>query len=399
MHRTSWYKKNVTLTWQGHRLTFGVAQELFSSHEVDSGSRLLLRSLEPAAFAEAGQAVDFGCGYGVLGVAWAAAKPEWSVTLIDRDTLAVEFAFLNSGQLPFPQVEGVVGIGLDAVQTGVDLILWNVPGKAGEPVIEALTRDAVATLNEGGVLALVIVNPLADLIRATLIEDQAASIVVDETYADHTVIHARHVGDAVLPGDPFDRGVFDREPVEFGVDAFDYEITPVVGLPEYDSYSFATEVVFDMLRTVTDEMKTVMVVRPGQGHVPLVAANMLLPERLLVADRDFLALRASVRALEAILPEEVVVMGEPAIDLNEFEPLGPFDLVVLMLEDQVRNELHQARLADLATLVPRGGQVVVGGTSATVSRFLSFAAKAKGWKERSRTRRSGASAARIERIG
>jgi hypothetical protein len=42
--------------------------------------------------------------------------------------------------------------------------------------------------------------------------------------------------------------------------------------------------------------------------------------------------------------------------------------------------------------------VIVGGTSATVSRFLSFAAKAKSWKARDRTRRSGASAARLERV-
>jgi hypothetical protein len=57
-----------------------------------------------------------------------------------------------------------------------------------------------------------------------------------------------------------------------------------------------------------------------------------------------------------------------------------------------------ARLEDLATVVESGGQLIVGGTSSVVSRFLSFAAKANGWKVRDRTKRSGASAARLERV-
>ena len=36
---------------------------------------------------------------------------------------------------------------------------------------------------------------------------------------------------------------------------------------------------------------------PGQGHVPLVTANRLRPHRLLMVDRDQLALRASVRMI------------------------------------------------------------------------------------------------------
>jgi hypothetical protein len=70
-----------------------------------------------------------------------------------------------------------------------------------------------------------------------------------------------------------------------------------------------------------------------------------------------------------------------------------------MLEDQVRNEIHIARLDDLASLIAPGGNLIVGGTSSVVSRFLSFAAKSPGWKVRDRIKRSGASAARLEWLG
>jgi len=75
MNRERWYKKQVDLVWRGQRLSLAVAQELFSSHDVDAGSKLLLRSLDPDQFPDAGRAIDFGCGYGVLGLAWQQAKP------------------------------------------------------------------------------------------------------------------------------------------------------------------------------------------------------------------------------------------------------------------------------------------------------------------------------------
>jgi 16S rRNA (guanine1207-N2)-methyltransferase len=399
MTHQHWYKKDVVLNWQGQRLTFAVAQELFSSHDVDAGSKLLLKSLNPETQPVQGLAVDFGCGYGVLGLAWAVVKPEWEVLLIDRDHLAVVFASRNARQLNPSNAAAIDGVGLDAVPAGgAHLLLWNVPGKVGEPVVEALTQHALASLAEGGLLALVVVNPLADLIRATIGTDPQVSIQFDQAFADHTVIHARSNNPATGAGDSFERGVFDREPAGFGVDDFDYDITPVIGLPEYDTYGYATEVTFDLLRTVIGAPASVLVIHPGQGHVPLATANMFRPDHILMVDRDVLAIRASLRAMLVDQLAGVRVAGATLVDLVEVESAGPFDLAVLMLEEQVRNELHQARLLDLAALVPVGGQVVVGGTSATVSRFLALAAKMGSWKTRDRARRSGASAARLQRV-
>ena len=300
MKSERWHKKNVDLTWNTRKTTYAVAQELFSSHEVDAGSRLLLRSLDLAALPERGHGLDFGCGYGVLGLALRNALPDWTVDLIDRDALAIAFCRWNSERLGFSDgsVACRVGLGVDsAPATGCDLVLWNVPGKAGESVLRTLTADVAEALADGGLAALVVVNPLAPVVREALLADEAVRIVVDQAHAEHSIIHARRVGAGNGQGDPFDRGVFDRELAEFGVDDFDYDITPVVGVPEYDSYGFASQVLFDALRTVDGDTSTILVQRPGQGHVPLVAANRFRPNRLVLVDRDQLALRASVRAL------------------------------------------------------------------------------------------------------
>lgn len=399
MKSERWHKKDVTLTWNTRNTSFAVAQELFSSHEVDAGSRLLLRSIGVASLPERGHALDFGSGYGVLGLAWRDAMPQWTVELVDRDALAVEFSRWNAERLGFDDgsVTSRVGLGVDG-RTGSSchLILWNVPGKAGEPVLRMLTADVVSALANGGVVALVVVNPLAMVIRETLREDERVSIVLDQEHAEHTVLHARRDGTGTQQSDPFERGVFDRELGQFGVDDFEYDITPVVGIPEYDTYSFATQVVFDALRTVEGEVGAMLIMRPGQGHVPLVAANRFQLRRLTMVDRDQLALRASARALVDVglrVPKIETVASPDLIDVPGDER---FSLAVLMLEDQVRNEIHMARLDDLATLMEVGGSVIVGGTSSVVSRLLSFAAKMNAWKVRDRVKRNGASAARLK---
>jgi 16S rRNA G1207 methylase RsmC len=401
MKHERWHKKDVSLTWNANTSNFAVAQELFSSHDVDAGSKVLLKSLDIQTFPARGRVIDFGCGYGVLGLALRDALPGWTVDLIDRDALAVAFSRWNARRLGFDDdsVRAVIGLGVDSsADAGADLIVWNVPGKAGETVLRELTGDVTGALAQGGLVALVVVNPLADVIRDSILADDAMEVTRDDGHADHTVIHARRNAPAQQPGDPFDRGVFDRQVSEFGVDDYECDIMPVVGLPEYDSYAYATQVTFDALRAVDGPIASVLMMRPGQGHIPVVVGHQLNPLRLTLVDRDQLALRASSRALvdAGIRVPRIETVATP--DLIEVPHEDRFSLIVLMLEDQVRNDIHIARIEDLATLVAPGGSVLVGGTSSVVSRFLSFAAKARGWKVRDRLKRSGASAARLERI-
>ena len=51
-----------------------MAQELFSSHDVDTGSRALLKALDVDVLPETGHVIDYGRGYGVLGLALKVAR-------------------------------------------------------------------------------------------------------------------------------------------------------------------------------------------------------------------------------------------------------------------------------------------------------------------------------------
>ncbi len=409
MDLSHWYKKDVVLDWQQQRLSLAVSQSLFSSHEVDVGSRLLLRALDLDSLPSRGTAIDFGCGYGVLGLALKQVRPEWTVELIDRDTLAVAFSAWNADQLGWSEATGVrcrAGLGVEsAPPEGVDLLLWNVPGKAGQQVLQHLMRDAVEALAMGGLLALVVVNPLASLLREAVADHITSSIEVeaDLSFASHTVMLLRRTDRAGTAfrdsGSPFIRGVFDRSARTFEQDAFTYTITPVIGLPEYDSRDHATDCALDVVDGLDGPMDQAILQGVGQGHVPIVVRERLEPRSLVLIDRDVLAIEASMRGLRATgLPlDRLRAHARPDIGPIEREPGRT--LVVIMLPDQQAQEVTLVQLNDITALANEPLELLVAGSSTSVTRFLTSVKRHTGWRLQTRRKRHGASAALLSVSG
>ncbi len=408
MDLSAWEKKRVTLNWEGTNLSFHVAQDLFSSHEIDQGTKLLLRSLDLAALPPRPVVLDFGCGYGPLGLALKARFPSARVVLIDRDALAVEFAAWNARDIAvgYDTSEVVVHGGLDFgspyAPDGYDGILWNVPGKAGEAVLRGLIADVPHALKPDGLIALVVVNPLAAMVRDAIGVYQDLEVTHEGRHTAHTVLHARRgaVGMRTWPRpSAFERGVFDRLPETLAQSGLPYKRQPVIGLPEFDAPDFTSAAIMEMLQTSEWRSRGIALLLMegiGQGHTTLLAAQTLVPKSIALVDRDLLALNATERNLAANgLPGSVIHSEHaPSLASSRIERVGA-DLIVVRLEAQ----LSPARLAAehgeiLAALVP-GGTLIVGGPSTSVSRFLRVANKGNAVRERSRTRGKGASAAML----
>lgn len=396
-----WHKKDVELRWQRQTMSFAVAQELFSSHAVDTGSRLLLDSLQPDDVSTRGVVADFGCGYGVLGLAWKRRKPDWSVRLIDRDALAVDFAAWNAERLgygPGANVDGLVALGLDSAPLeGFDLILWNVPGKAGESVLRSLCVDVGAGLCSGGLAALVVVNPLAAALRSAFKSRSDLTITRDETSGGHSVLHIKKnvlAKVTEVAGDPFDRGVFDRAQTTFDTIFGRYALIPVTGLPEFESLSFATGVMLTAMRHLPETPGSVLVRGCGQGHAAVIALLTTGPKRFTLVDRDLLALRASKRALvqQGLSAEHVTSCAVSDIGSAALTNRGA-DTAIIMLEDEMRPAIMGALVQDVEALASAGLQVLVGGGSTRVTRLLALVAKRKRWTQKASVRKHGARAA------
>ena len=146
-------KKTVDFRYAGTTLQFAVAQSLFSSHQIDIGTQHLLKSLVCIDLSHARKILDLGCGYGPLGLALAQLAPESEIHLVDRDALAAAFARHNGALNNIPNVTAYGSLGYDDVmERGFDVVVSNIPGKAGESVIRDLLfraerKDAVRSLH------------------------------------------------------------------------------------------------------------------------------------------------------------------------------------------------------------------------------------------------------------
>ena len=192
MQQDVYFKKEVALTYEGHRLRLRVAQELFSSAEVDVGTRLLLRTLGQGDRGTFAKVLDLGSGYGPLGLALKKADNARLVHMVDRDALAVDYTRQNAELNRLSGVEVYGSLGYDDVSArDFDLIVSNVPAKAGESAISHFLLGAVHYLSPGGVVAVVIIAPLASTVAGILDREANIEVLFRRDTPTYTVLHYR----------------------------------------------------------------------------------------------------------------------------------------------------------------------------------------------------------------
>ena len=392
-----YYKKDIPFNFARQRLTFRTSQALFSSHDIDVGTKFLLRTIVTADhIKEPGTILDLGCGYGPIGVTLKHVWPSSSVHMTDRDALAVDYAGQNivrngidAGAVAY------ASLGYDDLRLPqFDLIVSNIPGKAGEPVLTDLLLDAGRHLAPGGTVAIVVVAPLEPLVARVLAEDATISVLAHERRANHAVFHYRFANNpssGARPGSSaLDRGVYRRETVNVSLDRADYTLETAFGLPEFDSTSYQTDL---LIEAVTEHpgrgVKAAVVFNPGQGHVPAALHSVIQPERMALVDRDLLALRISQQNLvrNGCSASQVSVLHRVGHDLPEgWEP----DVIVGLLREDEGQEAVAASFTQAANVLSKpAGRMIVAGSSTAVTRLATFVQERRLIPVVSRKRRFG----------
>lgn len=367
--------KELDFTYRRRPLRFQVSQELFSSFQVDAGTRLLLKTVSDlAASDQVKKVLDMGCGYGPLGLALAAADSARRVHLVDRDALAVTFARHNArvNDLSNTAVYGSLGYD-DVTERDFDLLLCNIPGKVGRPVIESLLLDARSVLSPQGVAAIVVVPPLAAP-TAEILDRPDVQILLREQGAEHIVFHYRFLSDTGNgpAANGFERGLYDRGQMEADYRGLHFSMQTVRGLPEFDDLSHQTAMVLSVLQKRKEKGQAVdhaLVFNPGQGHTAAALSRQLSPQHLTLVDRDLLSLRASQRNLQAsgYPGEQITLLHQPGLPAQESLP--PADLILGVLRDGEGPQANLALVARASHLLSPQGEVVVAGASTTITRL------------------------------
>jgi 16S rRNA (guanine1207-N2)-methyltransferase len=152
----SWVE--FTVSTCGETLAIHSLPGIFSFDRVDEGTGLLLAQLAPDRLLNK-RVLDFGCGYGLIGMAAARLGAAW-VDLIDVDLTAVTAARENLSRNGITNAQVYPSDVLEAVNSEhYDLILTNPPFHAGKQVeygmAQTLISHARQVLDRNGRLVLV----------------------------------------------------------------------------------------------------------------------------------------------------------------------------------------------------------------------------------------------------
>lgn len=143
----------------GKPMQFNTTWGLFSPRAIDEGTLMLLDHLDVAANETA---LDFGCGYGPLGLAIAKSAPQGSVQLIDKDFVAVDYANKNAEANALPNAKAYLSNALMNVpsEDTFSLIVSNLPAKTGNELYWLAFNDAKQRMKPGGKIVVVTINGL-----------------------------------------------------------------------------------------------------------------------------------------------------------------------------------------------------------------------------------------------
>ena len=142
----------VARVW-GHDLALASGSGVFARGRLDVGTGILLRETEPPG---PGTYLDLGCGYGVIGLAIAAAEPGARVWAVDVNERAVLLANENAAALGLN--DRYTAVLPDEVPGEVvfDGIWSNPPIRVGKQALHALLLRWLPRLGEGGRAVMVV---------------------------------------------------------------------------------------------------------------------------------------------------------------------------------------------------------------------------------------------------
>lgn len=154
-HKDSDYFEFETIV-AGEKLTLRSCDNIFSKDEVDKGSLTLINTIVDQLNLS-GYGLDFGCGYGVIGI-----------TLLKKFKLFIDFADVNKTAIELTRSNllknGIKSAG-NLIKTNgfenitkkdYDFIVTNPPIKTGKKLLFEIMQGCYDSLKDGGTLTLVI---------------------------------------------------------------------------------------------------------------------------------------------------------------------------------------------------------------------------------------------------
>ncbi|MBC8452309.1 MAG: methyltransferase [Spirochaetes bacterium] len=401
--------KKVSFRFCGRDLYFYLSMGLFSSFDIDTGTRHLLRALAATIdFSKIQHVLDAGCGTGVIAISLKKAFPHIRVDALDRDSLALEITSENA-ELNSTEISVFSGLDIFAAEPDFpdspfvqgekyDLITTNIPAKAGLPVLRRFFLNGLASLTDNGYFTVVIVEPLRET-AINLIADLGASIVFDEHTTRHSIFFIQYDhsagGDANRkPGGPvlcdtsFPGPYRRMDAFSFSEKNISYTLTTVFDVPGFDTIPISSAAAAELYAKLKPNHNTFLFWNPGQGHAAVIVLKKRFTQkhtdiktcRCVLAGRDILSLLISYFNIKHEFPEiSCRIVPVPGFDFLpgkiEKADTSTFDFIGIEV-DIIPGFPYAGMLSNNAIkILHPTGTMVVSGRSSDIGRIAASTPK------------------------
>ncbi|PKL07994.1 MAG: hypothetical protein CVV51_11220, partial [Spirochaetae bacterium HGW-Spirochaetae-7] len=257
---------------------------------------------------------------------------------------------------------------LDGLAGGrFDLVLCNVPAKAGPPVLDRFLRELPGVVSERGWGAVVVVEPIAAAALESIL-GSGATVVAREAGAGHSAILFRR-GTASDASADAGWAALERSEETVRAGRATYRFRGYWGLPEFDTPSFATSLAMDLCEDAMagSLVRRVAVVNPGPGRIACRIKSRANGAVIDLCGRDALELVATTRNL-ALAGNQEVPAGMTTASPDGLADAS-YDLVVEIPDVTPRVDTLAESWAHAARILKSGGSYVAAMPSAVMDRF------------------------------
>lgn len=376
----TYFKKEILFDYRGTKLKFIVSQALFSSFDIDNGTRHLLQTLISEKVDKYNKVLDLGCGYGPIGISLKSFYPSSVVHMVDRDALALEFSRRNVelNNMDGFKIYGSLGYD-DVTDSDFDLIVSNIPAKVGERVLSHILEDARYYLRPDGKAIVVVIDAIGDYVTHVLKSNKDINILFYKRWPGHLVFHYEFVGKDILKPklNAFEKGIYNRGKQDILIDNSEISIETYFGLAEFDILSYETEMILDKLNDFKGkEIKKATIFNPEQGIIAAVLQKISNVTEINLIDRDLEALKASRNNLIAnkFNPEKIFLFHQVGLSLNTGEKS---DIIVGILDEKEDTKVHIKLLKEAAELLSKDGVLILASGSTPVTKLESLIKREK----------------------
>jgi 16S rRNA (guanine1207-N2)-methyltransferase len=149
-------REDFTCEVWGHALRLTSGAGVYSRGHLDHGTAVLFREVDPPELPTGARVLDLGCGYGVIGLALAVARPEADVTGVDVNERALLLARENAAALGVAdRFHALLPEQVDAGTT-YDEIWSNPPIRIGKQALHDLLLSWLTRLTPEGRAVMVV---------------------------------------------------------------------------------------------------------------------------------------------------------------------------------------------------------------------------------------------------